>query len=227
MTSNLFKLDRDFAIQLLGKVGNKVVFKPTASMSTGEGRNFVTASWQHFDYTFRVELEPLGEFTNRGDYGMGDIAREPTPKLALAAAFDYNNKAGFTKGNLGGDAVPDSLRRNVETGFIDMIFKYKGICLSGEYANRWVKDNTDYQAGQSFWASASYVFKKNFEPAFRFTRTFAGRWGNVGTSNEYTLALSKYFYGQALKIQTDYTLTDDKTAHHKSGLWRFQVQVII
>jgi hypothetical protein len=226
-TSNLFKLDRDFALQLFGKLGNKVVFKPTASMSTGEGRNFVNASWQHFDYTFRVELEPLGEFSNRGDYASGDLARETSPKLALAASFDYNNKAGLSNGQLGGNAVPDSLRRNVETGFIDMIFKYNGMCLAGEYANRWVKDNTIYQAGQSFWASASYDFKKNLEPAFRFTRTFSGKWGNVDTMNEYTLALSKYFYGQALKIQTDYTFIDDKTIHKKSGLWRFQIQIVV
>ncbi|MDB5228077.1 MAG: Phosphate-selective porin [Bacteroidota bacterium] len=229
-TASLFKLDRDFGLQLQGKIGNKVIFKPTASMATGEGRNFVTASWQHFDYTFRAELQPLGEFTNKGDYSYGDLVREQKPKLAFAVAYDFNNKAGTTKGQLGGDAVIDTFQRNIQTIFADLNFKIKGVSLSGEYANRFVKDNTTrfkYVTGQSFWIAGGYNFKKNYETAFRFTRSFPGKKGNIGTTNEYTFGFSKYIYAHSLKIQTDYTLIDDKVTKKKSGLWRLQVQIVI
>ncbi|MDB5228130.1 MAG: Phosphate-selective porin [Bacteroidota bacterium] len=229
-TDALFKLERDFALQLQGNIGKKFIFRPTASISTGEGKNFITASWQHFDYTFRAEILPFGEFANKGEYSYSDLAREQKPKLAIAGAYDFNNKAAFTKGQIGGDAVNDTFRRNIQTAFADLIFKYNGLCFSGEYAKRFVKDPTakaKYTTGQSFWVSAAYDFKKNYEPAFRFTRSFAGKKGNIGTSNEYTIALAKYFYGHALKLQTDYTLIDDKTTKKKTGVWKFQLQVAI
>lgn len=229
-SSSLFKLDRDFGLQLFSKFGKKVIFKANASASTGEGKNFIVASWQHFDYTFRAELLPLGEFANKGDYSYGDLVREEKPKLALAVAYDFNNKAGFTKGQLGGDAVIDSFKRNIHTVFADMNFKYKGMSVSGEYANRIVVDNTNrykYQTGQSFWVAAGYNCKKNYEAAFRFTRSFPGKRGNINEVNEYTFGFSKYIYAHSLKVQTDYTLMDDKTTKKKSGLWRLQVQIVI
>lgn len=229
-TASLFKLDRDFSLQLQAKTGNKVIFKTTASIATGEGRNYTATAWQHFDYTIRAELQPLGEFANKGDYSYGDLVREAKPKLALAVAYDFNNKPGTTKGQLGGDAVIDTFQRNIQTIFADMNFKFKGMSLSGEYANRFVKDNTPrfkYITGQSFWVAAGYNFKTNYETAFRFTRSFPGKKGNIGTTNEYTFGFSKYIYAHSLKIQTDYTLIDDKVTKKKSGLWRLQVQIVI
>ena len=226
-TAGFFKLDRDFGLQFQSKFGKKVIFKPTAAISIGEGRNFITSSWQHFDYTFRAELQPMGEFTNKGDYSYGDLAREEKPKLAIAVAYDFNNKAGFTKGQLVGDAVADSVRRDIQTIFADMNFKYKGMSLSGEYADRFVTDNTTYVTGQSFWVAAGYNCKKNYEAAFRFTRSFPGKKGNINEMNEYTIGFSKYVYGQAVKIQTDYTLIDNKTTGKLSGLWRVQFQIVI
>lgn len=226
-TNSLFKMERDFGFQFLGKVGNKVIFKPSASISTGEGRNFVSASWQHFDYLFRAELEPLGAFTNNQDFSYVDIEREQKPKLAIAAAYDFNNDAATSRGGLGGDAISDSFRRNLQTIYADMVFKYKGFALSGEYADRFAKDNTKYQTGQSFWVAAGYNCTKNYEAAFRFTRTFPGKRGNIGESNEYTLGLSKYIYKHAVQVQTDYTIIQNKTTHVNSGLWRMQVQIVI
>jgi hypothetical protein len=226
-TAGLFKLDRDFALQLTGKLGRTFLFCPAVSISTGEGRNNATASWQHFDYTARAELLPLGDFTNHANYAYGDLERELSPKLSIAGAYDFNNKAGNTKGQLGGDVVADSFKRNVHTVFSDFNFKFKGMSVSGEYAYRFIPDNTAYIAGQSFWVAAGYNFRRNYEPAFRFTRSYPGANGNIDEVNEYTFAFNKYIYRQALKVQTDYTIIDNKSTHRKSGVWRFQFQIII
>jgi phosphate-selective porin OprO and OprP len=72
-----FNVDRDFGLQLYYNnhiSGFHYVLR--GAISSGEGRN-ITASDDGLAYTGRIELMPLGRFTNNGDYFEGDLAREP------------------------------------------------------------------------------------------------------------------------------------------------------
>ncbi len=230
-----FKLDRDFGVHLRAKVGENVVFKPVFAVSLGEGRNISSMDVGGLAYTFKAELLPLGDFTKKGDYVGGDLSREETPKLAFAVVYDLNHNAKFSKGHRGGNEIAIADRTSIHTVFADALFKYKGISIFTEFSREMVDDanayRTDYTTGNAVTASAGYVCKKNWEVAARFSRMMPLDVLDVDKSlrsaeNNYTIALSKYFLGHNLKIQTDYTITDDiNDPTPVDGLWRFQVEV--
>ena len=228
-----FRLDRDFGFQIRTKFGEKAIFKPMISVAVGEGRNTTAMSSSGLDYTFRFDLLPLGDFhKGKGDYVMSDIDREPKPKLALGAAYDFNHEARFSKGQRGGTEVAQSDRSSIHTVFADALFKFKGLSLFTEFAHRAVGTDyrSSYSTGNAVTAAAGYVCKKKIEVAARYNRTMP--LDNISLdkdmrsgTNSYTLAASKYFLGHNLKIQTDYTLFDAINANSSWGVWRFQVEV--
>lgn len=224
-TSNsLFKLGRDFGFQFFGNFGKKFIFKPRLSIASGEGINYTVTEVQHLDYTARFDFLPTGEFQDNGDYTFQDFAREPKPKIAFSVAYDFNNKPSLEKAQLGGKSIPDSARKNLHTVFADVILKYKGLTTSGGYIYRKAENNKLYLAGQSVYTALSYLFKKNIEIGARFNRSFSGKIGNINTTNEYSVGMAYYVFKNAFKIQTDYTLNQNKTINKLAGLWRFQMQ---
>ena len=222
-TSSLFKLDRDFGFQFFGNFGKKFIFKPTLSLASGEGKNYINTDVQHLDYTARFDFLPTGEFTENGDLTFQDFVREEKPKVAFGVAYDFNNKAALQKGQLGGNAIGDSARKNIHSVYADAILKYKGFTTTGGYIFRKADNNKLYLAGQSVYATASYLFKKNVEIGARFNRSFSGKTGNIPTLNEYTLGFAYYVFKNAFKLQTNYDIVQNKTNHTISGIWRFQM----
>ena len=91
-------------------------------------------------YTARVEILPFGKFEGKGDYVASDLKREKSPKLAIGATYDWNDKAVKDKSNQGKYMLNDSeegfFETNINTVFVDAMFKYNGISFMGEYANR-------------------------------------------------------------------------------------------
>ncbi len=223
-TSALFKLERDFGFQFFGNFGKKFIFKPILSIASGEGKNYTNTEVQHFDYTARFDFLPTGEFTDKGDYTFQDFVREPKPKIAFGVAYDFNNKPALQKAQNGGNVVPDSSRANLHTIYADAIMKFKGFTTAGGYAYRRADNNKFYIAGQSFYATASYLFKKKVELGFRFNRSFAGKTGNLPTINDYDFGFAYYVFKNAFKLQTNYVIVQNKTTDKLSGLWNFQMQ---
>lgn len=223
-TSSLFKLERDFGVQLFGNFGKKVIFKPTVSIASGEGKNYINTDVQHLDYTVRFDLLPMGDFNDKGDYSMQDFSREPKPKMAIGVAYDFNNKPSLQKAQNGGNFIPDSLRKNLHTIYADAILKYNGLTTTTGYIYRKADNNKLYTAGQSVYVALSYLFKKKVEIGTRFNRSFAGKVGNIPTVNEYCFGIAYYVFKQAFKFQTDYTIFQNKSLNNISGLWRFQMQ---
>ena len=97
------------------------------------------------------------------------------------------------------------------------MFKYKGFSLASEYANKQigggksavVSRNDDgsvnefFYTGEGFVVQAGYLFKNNVELAARYTEINPDAGNGVDEIKEYTLGVSKYIVGHALKIQTD------------------------
>lgn len=204
-----FTLDRDFGIKLYyeEKVGD-IGLNLKGAISTGEGRS-VNFSDNGLAYTIRGEVLPMGDFLNSGDYSEGDQEREPTPKLSIGAGYHFNHKAKKTGGQLGKELYES---RNYETYFADLIFKYKGFAYSAEFIKR-IADNpittnadNDIRylyTGVGFNQQFSYLFKKNYELAFRYSHiTPDSKISNFETRIDVIeTGFSKYIVSHRVKLQ--------------------------
>ena len=221
LLNSRFNIDRDVGIQLRHKFNltDKFVVREKIAISQGEGRNITTGNLGGHQYTGRIELLPFGTFISNGDYSGGDLKREQTPKLSLAATYDFNNNAVKDRSNQGSYMFINDgegfYETNITTLFVDAMFKYKGFAFMGEYASRDADDpfakNFDdtltgdvVQGGNALNLQAGYLLKSNWEITGRFTNIdwdtdVTGR----SAQNQYTLGVSKYIVGPKLKVQTD------------------------
>lgn len=235
-----FNIDRDIGFQLRHHftISNQFLIREIFSFSQGEGRNVVTGNLGGFQYTGRLEFLPMGNFTGKGDYSGSDLVREPKPKLAIGATYNFNNDAVKTRGNVGSYMETDDgfFETDITSVFVDAMFKYKGFSFMAEYANRDTKDaiakNSDgtetgavVRVGHGLNFQSGYLFKKNWEVSGRYSNVNLDETiTNIVPENQYTLGLSKYFAGHALKVQTDVTLIDlvDKS---DLVMWRLQFDI--
>lgn len=218
-----FTTDRDAGFWLSHHVGNKVVWKNTIALSSGEGKNRNIAKNPNtkeggLSYSYRTELLPLGAFTKKGEYIEGDIYREATPKLAVAAAYNFNNNTVRNQGQLGKYFLANDMK-DIHTVFVDYVFKYRGFAFMGEYAYKHAENpisiDTDAPEvkpayvfkGNGFSSQASYVFKNNIEIAGRYSvlKPHEDIADLRKDQRDITLGISKYILGHKLKVQSDIT----------------------
>jgi hypothetical protein len=243
--NSIFNLDRDIGAQLHGKFkAGQVMIKPVFAFSKGEGRNIVSNNIGGFSYTGKLELLPLGEFTNKGDYFEADLAREEKPKLALAASATYNQGASrqTQTGIFLLDTAGEYMTNDLLTVFADAMFKYKGFSFLGEYGFKKIllkpgqslsvtdstivsQDGQSYRTGYGVSLQAGYLFKYNIELAARYTKVVPD-WSKSFTGlNEYTIGISKYVIDHKLKVQTDVTLIDEDNTSAYSMQYRLQMEI--
>jgi len=238
--SDRFNINRDAGFQIRHhfKIGS-IVIRDIYSLSMGEGRNVIKPNKGGYDHTFRLELLPFGEFTEKGDYFGADMAREEKPKLSLAATYDFNDGATRQGGQIGEFAVNmltgESLSTDLTMLLADMMFKYKGISIMGEYIdksapNKGVVDDSigtlfAFYTGIGQNVQAGYLFKNNFEIAARYTHIIPANAFSFKEEKEYTLVVSKYIKDHNLKIQSDISLIETKNITDPTLRFRFQVEM--
>jgi len=216
LLNSRFTIDRDQGIQIRHKfkLSKRFLVKEKLAVSQGEGRNITSGNLGGYQHTARLELFPFGDFSA---YLGADLKRTPTPKLMLAATFDHNQDAVKTRSNLGDYMVNDIgfHETDINTIFVDAMFKYRGFSFMGEYAHREAADpiakNSDgtatgdiVQIGDGINLQTGYLFSNNWEISGRFTnikldQNITGR----NPETQYTLGLSKYISGHKLKVQSD------------------------
>jgi len=219
LLNSRFNIDRDVGIQLRHhfNLSEKFVVKEIFSIAQGEGRNVTTGNIGGHQYTGRIEFLPFGNFTSKGDYSGSDLKREETPKFALGIAYDHNSNAVKNRSNQGSYMVTDTglFETNINTLFIDAMFKYQGFSFMAEYVDRDAKDplvkNSDgtltgdeVQVGYGLNLQAGYLLNKDWEVSGRYTnieldKDITGK----NPESQYTLGVSKYIVGHKLKVQTD------------------------
>jgi len=224
-----FNIDRDLGLQIRHhfNITDKFIVRDMFAISQGEGRNITTGNLGGHQYTARIEMLPFGKFQGKGDYSGSDLKREPSPKLAIGATYNLNDKAVKDKGSQGSYMVNATLaegfdQANVNTLFVDAMFKYKGFSFMGEYANRDTNENTTaaVKTGNATNLQAGYLFKSNWEATGRFTNV---KFNGAGVAtNYYTAGVSKYIVGHKLKVQSDITYTDNTGV--KSGGLEYRLQ---
>ncbi len=219
LLNSRFNIDRDLGILLKHHFNLSEIFivKEIFSVSQGEGRNVTTGNLGGYQFTSRIELLPLGNFTSKGDYTGGDLKHENKPKLAFGISYDFNNNAVKTRSNQGSYMQTDTgfYETNITTLFLDLMFKHNGFSFMGEYAKRDAKDpfakNSDgsltgdiVQVGNGLNLQAGKLLKNNWEISGRYTNIKLDK--NITEENaesQYTLGVSKYIVGHSLKVQSD------------------------
>lgn len=230
-----FNIDRDMGVQLRGSYTfGKVIVKPLFSWSMGEGRGITADNFGGYDYTGRLEILPLGKFSSKGDYFLSDLKREQTPKLAIAAGYNFNDGAARQGGQLGSfvyDSTGEVASNDLMAFMADIHFKYKGFSVLSEYINKTAGSKIDglssnYRTGSGFVAQAGYLLKNNLEFAFRYTTVTPDDedYSSVREQTEYTLGVSKYIVGHSLKIQSDVSYFEPSSVT-LDGTWRYRLQV--
>lgn len=235
-----FTLDRDFGLQVhnMNEFIDKFSYNLKGAISMGEGRNSTDEPDNGLAYTGKVEVLPLGAFTKDGTYFEGDIVREAKPKLMLSAAYQYNNKARRTQGQLGDDLFE---KRDMRSLLLDAMFKYNGWAAMAAYmqrtANRPVTvnplDATDVEyvfTGHGFDYQLSYIWPGNYEVIGRFSTQKVNNdiFELAPNTNEYSIGVTKYIWEHAFKAQMELTLDDLSYFDGSSKQnWyvRFQVEI--
>lgn len=240
LLNSRYNIDRDVGIQIRHhfNLSDTFLVREKLAVSQGEGRNITSGNLGGYQHTARLELLPFGAFESKGDYSGSDLKREETPKLMLAATFDTNQDAVKTRSNQGSYMLNDVgfYETDINTIFVDAMFKYRGFSMMAEYAHREADDpiakNSDgTPTGDEVWVGdglnlqTGYLFPSNWEVSGRFTNikldeAITGR----NPQSQYTLGLSKYIVGHKLKVQTDlsYLAEDGGT---DALMYRLQVDV--
>ncbi len=237
LLNSRFNIDRDLGMQLRHKwnVSDNFVVKEILSVAQGEGRNITKGNLGGHQYTGRIEFLPLGNFTSKGDYSGSDQKREEKPKLAIGVTYDHNNNAVKNRSNQGSYMETDYgfYETNINTLFIDFMFKHNGFSLMGEYADREADDpfakNSDgtltgdeVQVGKGLNFQAGYLFDCNWEVSGRYTnieldKNITGK----DAENQYTFGVSRYIVGHKLKVQSDISLLQVDNANDN---WMYRLQ---
>ena len=234
-----FNIDRDLGAQIHHKMGEEKPVWIKLAVSNGEGRGTDNKD-KGLAYTSRIEWLPLGEFKDEGDYFEADLAREATPKISIGAVYSYNKDTTRPGGQLGTQFSQKGLNADIETWFVDFLYKYAGSSFSAEYAQRTTpdpffkdgaSDNVTIYKGEAINMQFGHVFNNNIEPAIRFTQLWADDETLNGENNrrQYTAAVSKYFSHHKVKLQTDltYDKQDNSVTNVDSSAWIYRLQLEI
>lgn len=234
LLNSRYNIDRDMGVQVAHESEHGgTVLRQIASISMGEGRNITTGNVGGYDYTGRFEVLPFGEFSGDGDYFGADLKREKTPKLALGLTYDFNDRASRQGGQLG--SFFDQ-QRDLKTLFADAMFKFNGLSVMVEYADKRTNGSPVVEAdidgdvskafytGKGYNVQAGYLFRNNFELAGRYTLINPERVTQRADQTQYTLGLSRYVSEHTVKFQTDISLLQEN-GESDELMYRFQVEI--
>ena len=236
-----FTIDRDFGFQFhnLNEYKDKFSYNFKTALSTGEGRNVTGKADDGIAVTGKIELLPLGAFSKDGTYFEGDVVREKKPKLMLSGAFQQNNHARRTQGQLGNDLFE---QRTMKSVLLDAMFKYRGWAAMSSYMSRTTNDNaitinplditeSNYVfVGNGFDYQLSYNTKANYEFIGRYSIQKTGSDIEKLTPNtkQYSFGVTKYIWEHAFKVQAElnYDTLDYYNGTTKNNWYlRFQVEI--
>lgn len=230
---------REFGLFVEGKwLAGNIGIHPKLAVTSGDGRNSFGSTSTDVDrgglrYAGRLDVYPLGYFAEGNDEVAADFAREETPKILLGAAYSINygasDKVGEGHGNF--SFTDESLTLaypNYWKQCFDILFKYKGFSLTGEFVNTsadgLVGLYTDASAtvhlqngeisqylalGQAYNVQLGYVLKNGLAIDGGFSQIspeFPTEINAVLNDTEaYTISLSKYIIDQRFKVQASYS----------------------
>lgn len=235
-----FTIDRDFGFQVhnLNEYLDKFSYNFKGAVSMGEGRNSTKEPDNGLAYTGKVELYPFGAFKNNGTFFEGDLKREDKPKVMVSGAYQFNNKARKTQGQLGNYLFE---KRDMQSLLLDAMFKYDGWSFQTAYMQRTAKDPVTYNpddvtdfnyvfTGNGLDYQLSYLFPSNYELIGRFSTQKVHKDIEMYTPNinQYSVGVTKYIWEHTFKAQMELSMDDLNYYNGDSRqIWlvRFQVEI--
>ncbi len=236
-----FTIDRDFGFQLhnMNEYKDSFSYNLKAALSTGEGRNITGNADNGIAVTGKMELLPLGAFAKDGTYFEGDVVREKKPKLMLSGAFQQNNHARRTQGQLGNDLYES---RTMKSVLLDGMIKYNGWAAMASFMSRATTKNavtfnpadltqSNYVfVGNGFDYQLSYNTKSNYEFIGRYSVQHPGNdiETKVPVTKEYSFGVTKYIWEHTFKLQAEAnfdTLNYFNGTTKNNWYLRFQVEI--
>ena len=221
--TDAFKPGYDIGLGINGSV-QKGLLTYAAQWAGGKGQNTVSNT-NNNAYNLRLAVNPLGDMK----YSEADIEMSPKPllsvgssyyhntlKKATATTFETNNNnyasaTGWLGRNVG--QFGPTANVNINTFESDLAFKWMGIFLQSEYF--WGQGTgtgtsaNGYNANviaDGFYVQAGYmVLPKHLELAVRYGWMDYNRATPNNNQTEVQGAISWYFEGHNLKIQSDIT----------------------
>jgi len=211
-----FTIDRDFGLQVhnINEYEDRFSYNLKGAVSTGEGRNVTNKIDKGVAFTGKVELFPLGSFLKDGTTFEGDIIREKKPKLLLSGAFQHNNNAQRTQGQLGSYLFE---KKTMNSVLLDFMLKYNGWAFMSSYMSRTTPENPItvnpdgsneiryVYVGNGMDYQLSYCFLSNYEIIGRYSTQKVGDDIDQFTpdTNEVSFGVTKYFWQHTFKLQSE------------------------
>lgn len=238
--NSMLNIDRDHGIFIRLKDETiKTPYRLHLAWSNGTGRNYDEKSGGSA-LTVKGEWLPLGNFKYKGDYFDGDFVGEEKPKLSFSSAYSYNQNAIRTGGQIGKPLFESS---DMSTFFADMLFKYNGIAVFAEFAQR--DANVPFSFSPDDITEVSFIYKgyaNNIQLSYqnRKHHEIAFRWARFNPHNDiikyqpelndYTLGYTYYARFHRVKIQADFTFrnansTIPSVKSQDYWLYRFQIEM--
>lgn len=232
-----FNIDRDFGIMLYysDRLAG-INYNLKGAISSGEGRNAPPTD-AGLAYTARIEVLPLGLFSQSGDFSEGDLEFEPTPKISLAAGYSYNDDAKKRAGQRGAGLYE---QRDLKNFYADAMLKYLGWSWQAEYMQRRVDDPFTYSGeqmifvydGQGLSSQLSYCMRNYWELALRAAKVTPSEKveAHATAQEEYMLGINKYIYRHKVKLQGNFSLVktgaiENQTPEKEFFVVMFQVEL--
>ena len=218
-----FQQDRDFGIfaefnhRLIGK--SHIAIK--GSVSSGEGRDFGITRKSGFNYNSRLEIFPMGTFTDKGEFSEVDLIHEPTPKLMIGGAFSYNDRA-LRLGGETGDISTDG-GHDLKQYYADLAFKYQGISLHADFMGRYTQ-RPIISADQFIYKGLGYNTQINYNfPCRKWT--VAARFSSLIPHNDVRNAVG-YKQQQQTSVAVTYHIIGNKLKVQAEGSYNHRIEAI-
>lgn len=243
LSQNFSNTGREFGLFVETKFGKKIGLEPKFALTSGDGRNSFGSDSRDTDkgglkYGGRIDIYPLGFFSEGNSDFSADILHEPNLKMLIGTAFSKNYGASSAKGEGHGDFIFYDIngkenQPDYSQFFVDMLIKYKGFSVLAEYADSNATDLgipfTDAGSttlltpteisqylvlGKAYNFQLGYVTKSGWGIDGRYVYTEPEFEDNLNSIlkefNSYSFGLTKYFKKDNLKFQAAFTRTDFK-----------------
>lgn len=257
LSQNLSDSGREFGIFIETKFGTKFGVAPMFALTSGDGRNSFGTDSRDTDLGglkigARLDLYPLGYFSNENTELSADLAHEKKLKFVVGIAASKNKGVSNSKGEGHSDFLfydangihnlPDYSKL-----YIDLLLKYRGFSFLAEYANTSAtglnitytdvaatqllapKQISEYLVlGDSYNFQTGYVTNKGLSFDFRYessTPEFQSTFESIlADTSSYTFGISKYFDNNNLKLQAAFTTISIANGNNQSvGELLFQI----
>lgn len=258
LSQTVSRTGREFGVFVESKFGNKFGIVPMFALTSGDGRNSFGSDSRDTDLGglkigARLDLYPLGYFSDGNSGFSADLAHEEHLKFVLGAALSNNKGVSNSVGEGHGDFLlynNNGITKLPEysKAYVDLLLKYKGFSFLGEYANTSAgglnivyvdaaatqilapQQISEYLViGDSYNFQAGYVTSKGLSLDFRYESSKPEFDTNLNSllpdASSFTFGLTKYFNNNNLKMQASITSIDNSNANNQT-VGEFLVQIV-